>query len=998
MTSSEYNRPLNKIRIADGIALLALTALVLVFFWKMAFTSLILPRGDIFTYFYPHWAHRNTMLRLGHLPLWNPYLFMGVPFLANSQAGVLYPPNWLLIWLDTPTAVKVAIISHLIWAAAGTYLFARQTLCLDTLGAMLVGVVFALGGYLTAQVEHINQLQGLAWMPWLFWLWNKAVTKQSRATLWLGLAMGMQLLAGHAQSAFISGVGLGAWALWHTIGMWRSWRRGEVPSRTSVHPCSPSLRVPIWPLGTLVLSTLLALGLAAVQILPTLELAQLSNRGGGLPLLEALSFSFKPQLSGRALLPSYNQEPLFSEYVAYVGIVALVLALMGAWGRRRNWSTIGLVGLITLGLLLALGAYTPLYWGLVKFVPGFNLFRAPARWLALWAFSVATLAGIGLDWFTKEAKRQPASSLYTLLLGAIVVALAGLAFLAPLEIDEVPGATSPSTAELIAWAATLVITLALIRRIRLHRGALDRMSTWALATLAIAELFLASQNLPFNSLSTPAAWGTQRPAISTLLAAQEGKMPPNRFLSISDIRFDPGDMRELEAVYGPRLSDKAFYDFVVASKQKEILTPNLPLGWGIPAMDGFDGGVLPTQDYTRFTGLLLPPDTWNPDGRLREHLNTSPDFYWLRLANVGWIITDKVYDTWIDGIYYDLQFAARAQACSCQESPLWVEAYPLQSFEATAVGIVGHLEGAGEAPDGTVIGHIALYADGQERATCSLLVGKDLAEGIPANAKHTTPEIAGHFTPDQPELVEYHSRCSKQAVLSVEHIEISVASSFPGSLVVRGVSLIDGRTGAFMPTSLSHGNMLRIANSGDVKVYEYRDTLPRAYLVCNPNVVGSIDEMWAQVTSKQTPVVFDPDLPAQGDCDPQSVGYATITDYKPERIVIDVETDSDGIYLILSDAWYPGWEAEIDDQPVDVLHANGMFRAVEVPPGEHKVTFTYRSRPLEIGAAISGICLLGTLVGLGVAKSRDLSSSRDSVEDLKGSLSSPHILNHIDLY
>src|SRR5574341_1619095 len=59
--------------------------LVLLFFWKLAFTNLILARGDTFLYFYPYWDYRARILLSGHLPLWNPYLFMGAPFLANSQ-------------------------------------------------------------------------------------------------------------------------------------------------------------------------------------------------------------------------------------------------------------------------------------------------------------------------------------------------------------------------------------------------------------------------------------------------------------------------------------------------------------------------------------------------------------------------------------------------------------------------------------------------------------------------------------------------------------------------------------------------------------------------------------------------------------------------------------------------------------------------------------------------------------------------------------------------
>ncbi len=202
----------------DAAALAALVLLAVAFLWKMTFTDLILPRGDVFTYFYPYWAYRNAVMQAGRLPLWNPYLFMGAPFLANSQAGVLYPLNWPLIPLSAPEEVKVAIVLHAMIGAAGMYLFARRSLRLSALASTLAGAVFALGGYLGAQAEHVNQAQGLAWLPWLFFLLSETVDGHRKAVLWMGLAFAMQILAGHTQTAFISGVGIGAWALWEGAG------------------------------------------------------------------------------------------------------------------------------------------------------------------------------------------------------------------------------------------------------------------------------------------------------------------------------------------------------------------------------------------------------------------------------------------------------------------------------------------------------------------------------------------------------------------------------------------------------------------------------------------------------------------------------------------------------------------------------------------------------------------------------------------------------------
>ncbi len=71
----------------------ALIGLVALFFNRLAFSNLILARGDTFLYFYPYWSAAAAALRAGRVPLWNPDLFMGAPFLANSQVGFFYPLN-----------------------------------------------------------------------------------------------------------------------------------------------------------------------------------------------------------------------------------------------------------------------------------------------------------------------------------------------------------------------------------------------------------------------------------------------------------------------------------------------------------------------------------------------------------------------------------------------------------------------------------------------------------------------------------------------------------------------------------------------------------------------------------------------------------------------------------------------------------------------------------------------------------------------------------------
>ncbi|MDW7991197.1 MAG: hypothetical protein RMK65_03445, partial [Anaerolineae bacterium] len=379
---------------ADGFVLLALGLLLLLAFWHIGPAGRVIAGGDLFTYFYPYWAEAARALRAGRLPLWNPYLFAGAPFLANSQAGVLYPLNWPF-WLLLPAhwALHGSALFHLWLAGSGAYLYARRVLRLGRLGAWTAGVAFALGGHLSVQIEHINQLQALAWLPWALFLYDEAVFRSSDGAAavknpfplvggWLALVVALILLAGHTQSAFIVLVGLGVNALIPRAGV--SLRRR---------------------LAILTVGVGLGVALAAAQLVPTLELARESVRSGGLPFKERVSFSLSPVYLARALLPSFGRpiEPENLEYVGYIGVTGLLLVL---WALRLLLSR-SLISsfprssapllLSLFGLFLSLGLYNPVYLLLARFVPGFAHFRAPARWLVLWAFGAAVLAGVGVD-------------------------------------------------------------------------------------------------------------------------------------------------------------------------------------------------------------------------------------------------------------------------------------------------------------------------------------------------------------------------------------------------------------------------------------------------------------------------------------------------------------------------------------------------------------------------------------------------------------------------
>lgn len=912
---------------------LLLAGLILIFFNKLAFSNLILARGDTFLYFYPYWQAAADALRAGRIPLWNPDIFMGAPFLANSQVGFFYPPNWLVwLFLPTPYAVSASILVHLAIAAGGTYWAGRRTLNLSRTAALVGAVLFALGGYLTAQVEHVNQLQGLAWLPWFFVALSPLLVPTVPFPSWkvtgpiclaIGALFALQLLAGHTQTVFISGVAVAAWLI--LLGAQGAPEHGAGRIRRMLH-----------------LGVILALGiglatiLAAVQLLPTIELTGLSSRQGGLPLNEVLSFSWNPLHLGRALLPPYGQ-PLFSEYVAFLPLTGLMLAFVGAWSGRCKQKVRPWLGLTILGLLLALGRFTPIYYFLGH-LPGFDLFRAPARWLAVAMLGTALLAGYGwqrLRLFVEEDRRVGESATRSDLVRPLVVAgvcytlLIAWSFAARWLLPVLPAGAeapyeSPAMTTLMGWAIEFVLIALLLTLVFCRPGEYAQSATVGLLLLGLSVLWLASRGLPYNQLTTPEAYFDLRPPQARLLALGDCAIlniscpePLGRFLSMSEIFFDPGDVAEIESIYSDQLSEDAIYDYIVAVKNKEVLSPNLSMITHAPAIDGFDGGILPLRDYSRLMSLILPEGTVTTDGRLREYITVVPDARWLSLFNGRYLITDKTGDIWREGVFFDRQ-------------------HPMPiGDEAVAVADVPPFEATG------------LWL---------------LSEGTPPPIEVRTADGDLLSLVAQPlEGMDLYRLPFKAPALPTA-ISLLPCADLTADCGLSALTLVDERDGSFQPLVVAP---YRLIYSGDVKIYENIAAQRRAFVVYDWQSAADIGEALAimgqpQFNPRTSAVVIGrseiDEPPADRPGSPGSYKLA-ITRYEPESIKLEVNSDTDGL-LVLSDAIYPGWEAYLNGRSVALEQVDGLFRGLFLPSGEHTVELFFRPQSLKIGMIITALGLL----------------------------------------
>jgi hypothetical protein len=444
--------------------------------------------GTPLTQFIPWWNFAWDEVTQGVLPLWNSMLGMGAPLVANYQSALFYPPTWLYYLLYSIGGVSsmawfqaVMVVLHLIWASLGMALLIRQ-LRLGILAQVIAGLAFGLSGYLVSRAGFLSINAAVAWMPWIILgvtkliaayngHWRTSSSEGNRrykllsAYLLLTVSIAMLLLAGHAQTAWYSLILASVWALYFTVTIsrknWRSVSSSEHEfigiNEVELGKGAPSSSVnqdnkePSYPkVKTLLLvgtSLVLAIGIGAMQLLPTGEYLLQSQRSVAVDYEFAMSYSFwpwrflsfiAPDLFGNPVIGDYWGYANYWEDAIYIGLIPFVLAIAALLTRgkkvqNRTMINSRFVGFLFILLLvsftIALGRNTPIFPWLYRNLPTFDMFQAPTRISILGIFSLTILSAIGADsWHRPQGKH-----LYWLRLGVMAAAAitvgAGIALL-----------------------------------------------------------------------------------------------------------------------------------------------------------------------------------------------------------------------------------------------------------------------------------------------------------------------------------------------------------------------------------------------------------------------------------------------------------------------------------------------------------------------------------------------------------------------------------------
>ena len=585
-------------------------------FWRWTLKGEVLYWGTSLLQFWP-WHHLvKASLLDGEWPLWNPLLGNGTPLLANMQSAVFYPLNLVYLAMPVEQALTFSVILHLLLAGLFMYLYARQ-LGLIPFAATISALAYMFSGYVVGRSQFVTMVNAATWFPLLLYLSDRLVTGRNKLNVvWLSLVLALQLLAGHAQLWFYGLCLIGAYTLFRAWPAAAPQADGSAAARNAAFGPQANPQPAYWPRVTaiiragwrLVAAVGLSVLIAAVQLVPSAELASQSPRGEGAERIFALTYSFWPWRFVTLLAPDFFGNPARGNYWgygnywedhAYVGVLPLILGFlaMGYYlkckifgGRSQPATATAATGFgcgtpaqplkvvpffatfIVLSLLLALGWNTPIYLWVFDHVPGFDLFQAPARLLIWYTLAIVVLAGVGAQVFESTARNRPHLRRFL----AACVALTAAGFL---------GEYLVSGRELTFLAATrstgiLLIVSILLLIIRPDKTAPGRMSEklWQ----GIVVIFVATDLLwaAWPLVPTLPATIFRRPIASAEFLK---KQPQDfRFLVADQFAYDTTFSRYFQFKgIGP--ADVDFWqDF------KETLVPNFGVYAALPSANNDD--------------------------------------------------------------------------------------------------------------------------------------------------------------------------------------------------------------------------------------------------------------------------------------------------------------------------------------------------------------------------------------------------------------------------
>jgi len=331
----------------------------------------------------------------GYFPLWCPYVFAGMPFLAFSHTGVLYPLGWLLVFFNYAQAVNFYYPLHLSIGYLGLYLLCRN-LGISRFSSFLAGISAVLSAKFFYFIHFLPICNSNFWGIWFFYFMVKMTRRRSAwSMLGMSLALCLELLGGDFESTAYQLF----FAPWFMLILLHD--RKQILSAA-------------WLVA--IIAILLGTSLALIQFLTMYEYSRFFLRSAGFTFAGFEARTLPISLLRMLVFPvTLHPVPGIQQGapVLYLGISMIFFPLAAMVFARKN---LGLFLLSLLILLFAFGSIRPLDW-LVYHIPLLNRFGAQEHSFFLFQIFWAVLAGQGID---HSLDRRPKIFIWFFLLGFVL--------------------------------------------------------------------------------------------------------------------------------------------------------------------------------------------------------------------------------------------------------------------------------------------------------------------------------------------------------------------------------------------------------------------------------------------------------------------------------------------------------------------------------------------------------------------------------------------------
>ncbi len=384
----------------DAFSIAAVFTAILLFFSEILFFKQSFFIGDIYSQFYPWKVFLTESVKNGAVPFWNPFVFSGVPFIADVQKGAFYPPSVIFFFFDFADAYKIYIIYHFSLMGLASFLLLREinfSRCASIAGTF----IFLFNSFTVSQVNFLSSLAAVSLMPAGVLIFIRFL-KGGRAPLaaLFVIVLSLIFLSGHPAVLYYTLLFLLLYWIYHV-------RASKITGFKTIFA------------GNTLLFIVFTFFSAAFLTMPQsglfMDYIKHSVRAGGLSYGSAstasmkfsglLAFFMPAGIKGISINPYSDWIKYALGSMGFLSVTFVFLLFASFLYSSRKFKTFCFF-IISLSLLLALGKNTPFHGWAFTFAPFYDFLRHPGLALVLILPAASFITAYSLDYLKHNPPRQ----------------------------------------------------------------------------------------------------------------------------------------------------------------------------------------------------------------------------------------------------------------------------------------------------------------------------------------------------------------------------------------------------------------------------------------------------------------------------------------------------------------------------------------------------------------------------------------------------------------